>query len=130
MQTIISEAKRLNIYKQDDSEDTLRESIREQWRKEIRAELSKAKIDSSSIVDKDVESFYNLYLFIQCGSGMRVRCRLGALLQMSKQEIDPRTVSHKKLLAFMKKHHLLIPLSTSTYLRFHSFIIDSCSSPP
>lgn len=42
-----------------------------------------------------------------------MRNRLGALLQMSNREINPRTVSHKKLLAFMKEHHLSIPESAS-----------------
>lgn len=64
-QTLICEAKRLNIYKPGDKEDTLRKSIGNQWRTEIRAELSKAQIDTSSVEDGDIEPFYNLYLSIQ-----------------------------------------------------------------
>lgn len=115
-QTLLCEAKRLNIYKPSDKEDTLRKSIGDQWRTEIRAELSKAQIDTSDVEDGDIEPFYNLYLSIQWGLEALLRSRLGALLQMSNREINPRTVSHKKLLAFMKEHHLSIPESASKYL--------------
>lgn len=105
-------------------------SIGDQWRTEIRAELSKAQIDTSDVEDGDIEPFYNLYLSIQWGLEALLRSRLGALLQMSNREINPRTVSHKKLLAFMKEHHLSIPESASKYLQMNPFSVDSCASLP
>lgn len=129
-QTLLCEAKRLNIYKPSDQEDTLRTSIGDQWRTEIRTELSKAQIDTSDVEDGDIEPFYNLYLSIQWGLEALLRSRLGALLQMSNREINPRTVSHKKLLAFMKEHHLSIPESASKYLQMNPFSVDSCASLP
>ena len=83
--------------------------------------MKQTGLDSTSVADKDIEDYFNLFLALKWRHYAGVRCRRSANLLLSGESFIPQRESLPSLIAFMRQYGLYVPPNPSRCL-FLSFL--------
>ena len=62
---ILAEAERLQIRPRRTVTEELKKRIASKWRSDYRSAMKQTGLDSTSVADKDIEDYYNLFLALK-----------------------------------------------------------------
>ena len=101
--------------------EELKKRIASKWRSDYRSAMKQTGLDSTSVADKDIEDYYNLFLALKWKHLPWMRRRRSANLLLSGESFMPQRESLPSLIAFMRQYGLYVPPNPSRCL-FLSFL--------
>ncbi|KAK8811681.1 hypothetical protein AV274_0778 [Blastocystis sp. ATCC 50177/Nand II] len=100
---LLAEAERLQIRPRRTVTEELKKRIASKWRSDYRSAMKQTGLDSTSVADKDIEDYYNLFLAL----------KRSANLLLSGESFMPQRESLPSLIAFMRQYGLYVPPNPS-----------------